>query len=409
MENLRPICPRHAVLERLYMTQIDKPGERRRAPSDRTVRAVWAAAAGRCTFCNRSCLENEELGLAVPFGELAHNVGWGDDSPRGESELTPEQRASAENLLLLCRNCHKPIDDDGVIGFYDSERLLTLKNEHEARIRVLTEIDGSRKACILRVVGDVRNVPPALTYDAVLSATAAVGLFPTRLPDAYRNAEEADLRGLAGEGTSQYYAAAVGKLDQLTRRVAAGIAMGEISRLAVFGWARIPLLIHLGAQLDDKIETFIFQRQRIDDRNAWKWPVVEGAAPDFEYTRIREGDRTSVALVLNLSGTIRIDELPAEVADHAVYAVEPVAPFEPGHSLISSPLALFNFDGTMRRFLATIERVHGKLPAIAVFPAVPVSAAVTVGRTLMPNVSPHLVVYDRNEAGEFVLALEVAR
>lgn len=391
------------------MTRFQEPKQKRIPPSERTERSVWAAAAGRCTFCNRSCLENEDLGLAVSIGELAHNVGWGKSSPRSESKLTPEQRASAENLLLLCRNCHKPIDDDGVIGFYDSERLLELKTEHEARIRILTEIDASRKACILRVVGDVRNVPPALTYDAVLSATAAVGLFPTRLPDAYRNAEEADLRGLAGEGTSQYYAAAVAKLDQLTRRVAAGIAMGEISRLAVFGWARIPLLIHLGAQLDDKIETFVFQRQRIDDRNAWKWPVVEGAAPDFEYTRIREGDPNRVALVLNLSGTIRTDELPAELADHVAYALEPVAPFEPGHNLISSPLALLNFDTTMRRFLAMVERVHGKLPAIAVFSAVPVSAALTVGRTLMPNVSPHLAVYDRNDAGEFVLALVVAR
>lgn len=391
------------------MTQVEDPKDRRRPPSEKAVRAVWAAAAGRCTFCNRSCVENEELGLAVPIGELAHNIGWGKGSPRGESELTPGQRASTGNLLLLCRNCHKPIDDDGVIGVYDTERLLEMKNEHEARIRFLTAIDASRKACILRVVGNVRNVPPALSYDAVLSATVAVGLFPTRLPDAYRHAEDADLRGLAGEGTPHYYDAAVAKLDELIRRVDAGIAIGEISRLAVFGWARIPLLIHLGAQLDDKIETFIFQRQRIDDRNAWKWPAFQAPAPEFECTQIREGDRSSVALILGLSGTIRIDELPPEVAGHTVYTLQPVAPVEPDPSLISSPIALHNFDRAIRGFLAMLERVHGKLPSIAVFPAVPVSAAVTVGRTLMPNVSPHLLVYDRNEAGEFVLALEVAR
>ena len=44
-------------------------------PSDRTKRQVWAAAAGRCTFCNALLTENENLGVTVPIGELAHNVG----------------------------------------------------------------------------------------------------------------------------------------------------------------------------------------------------------------------------------------------------------------------------------------------------------------------------------------------
>ena len=59
--------------------------EKRPHLNPRTEIAVWAAAAGRCTFCNRLVTENEDLGLIVPIGELAHNIGWSKGSPRGNS------------------------------------------------------------------------------------------------------------------------------------------------------------------------------------------------------------------------------------------------------------------------------------------------------------------------------------
>src|SRR5213080_2747838 len=108
--------------------------DRRPHLNSRTEIAVWAAAAGRCTFCNRLVTENEDLGLVVPIGELAHNVGWGKDSPRGDSHKSRAGRSDADNLLLLCRNCHKPADDNSIIGLYSIDVLQRLKQEHEARI-----------------------------------------------------------------------------------------------------------------------------------------------------------------------------------------------------------------------------------------------------------------------------------
>ena len=115
--------------------------------------AVWAAAAGRCTFCNRLVIENEDLGLVVPIGELAHNVGWSQDSPRGDSPKSMTERSGADNLILLCRNCHKPVDDKGIVGLYSIDVLQRLKQEHEARIRLLTDIGADRKAILVRLVG----------------------------------------------------------------------------------------------------------------------------------------------------------------------------------------------------------------------------------------------------------------
>lgn len=380
-------------------------------PTEQTKIAVWAAAAGRCTFCNRLVLGNDDLGEPVPIGELAHNVGWGDASPRGKSDLTPEERRAPENLLLLCRDCHKPVDQGGVIERYTIEVLANFKQAHEQRIRELTEIGADRKAAIVRVVGPVRGASPELTYDTVLGATTAAKYFPALLPGSARAEHDLDLRQVPDFGTPSHFSTCAAFIDELVRRIDDGIRRGDITRLAVFGFARIPVLVHLGAQLDDKVSTLIFQRQRIDDSNAWRWPDGPPSPPAFETSlSIEGGDRQQVALVVNLSGTVRLEDFPADIAEsHFVYILAPVTPTESDPTLISSPAALTNFDRAARRFLATVERDHGKIDHVKLFAAIPVSAAITLGRVLMPQLSPAWAVYDRNEHGRFFKALEVRR
>jgi hypothetical protein len=355
--------------------------------------------------------ENEDLGLAVPIGDLAHNVGWGPNSPRGDAELDEEQRREADNVLLLCRNCHKPIDDAGVIGLYTVEDLARLKREHEQRIRALTEIDADRKATIVRVVGPVRGVNPELTYDTVLGATAAAGLFPTLLRGSNSAEHDLDLRHGADFGTAAQFSYLASVIDAFVRGIDDGIRRGEITRLAVFAIARVPLLVHLGARLDDKAPTLVFQRHRVDGANPWRWPADPPDPPAFGTRVVRSGsDPYRVALTINLSGTVRPEELPASIDEtYSVYALDPAAPAEPHPSLISSPGALANFDAAIRGFLARVEADHGKIDRIALFPAVPVSVAVTLGRVLMADVSPAWAVFDRNEDRQFFEALEVRR
>jgi len=190
-----------------------------------------------------------------------------------------------------------------------------------------------------------------------------------------------------------------------------GIRRGDIARLAVFGFARIPILVRLGAGLDDKVPMLIFQRQRVDDINAWRWPENPPHPSAFEVSLAITGkDRQRVALVINLSGAIGLEELPVGVAEsHYIYVLVPIAPVESNPTLISSPEALTNFDRAVRRFLASVETDHGKIDRIDLFAAIPVSAAITLGRVLMPQLSPAWMVYDRDGQRQFFEALEVRR
>jgi hypothetical protein len=371
---------------------------------------VWAAAAGRCTFCNRIVTGNDDLGETVPIGELAHNVGWSKNSPRGDnSDLDDDERRSAENLLLLCRTCHKPTDANGVIGRYTVAVLNRMKLEHEARIRFLTSIGGDRKATLVRVVAEVRTAKPELSYDTVLAATTIAGYFPQLLVGSNSAEYDADLRSIAAPGSVDYFATCAAQVADLVNRINDGVRRNDIKHLLVFAFARIPTLVHLGAGLDDKVPTTIFQRQRVDDDNAWRWPENPGPPPTFTIERVSDhGDL--VALVVNLSGTIKLDDLAPGVVDtHSVYVLQPESPATSTPTLLDSPAALANFEFAMREFLALTESTHGRIPRVALFPAVPVSAAITIGRVLMPNVSPAWTVFDRNDDGVFFEAIEVKR
>jgi hypothetical protein len=383
---------------------------KRPAIREATKLLVWGRAAGRCTLCNSLVTENEDLGELVGIGEIAHNVGWGKGSPRGESELSPEDRASPDNLILLCRNCHKPVDAGGSMGRYSVEELMRRKRDHEQRVRMFTGIGADKGAVVVRVVGTVRGAQPELTYDTVQDALGKSGYYPRMLPNAFRADYEVDLRSLSEPYSADEFSLCAREIDALTGRIHEGIRLDAVSRLAVFGFARIPVLVYLGAQLDDKVSTLVFQRQRIDGENAWCWPDVSGPV-DFDISLLTAGTEADrVALVINLSGTIGLDELPEEQrAASSIYSIAPASPVEPGPMVISSPAALARFENAVRSFLARVESSHGKIPRVDVFAAVPVSAAVCIGRTLMPNVSPALRVFDRGEDGRFFAAIEVKR
>jgi hypothetical protein len=93
---------------------------------------LWGRAAGRCSFpgCRLNLvLDATETDDPSLVGEFCHIVADSDKGPRGNSPLTPLQRNSYGNLIVLCSIHHKLIDDQE--NTYTVERLHTMKQEHE--------------------------------------------------------------------------------------------------------------------------------------------------------------------------------------------------------------------------------------------------------------------------------------
>ena len=79
-------------------------------------------------MCEKDLLFETNGVISSLIGEVAHIVGETKSAARGASPLTLRARNEAENLLLLCRDHHKIVDDDPVT--YPVERLHTIKTDH---------------------------------------------------------------------------------------------------------------------------------------------------------------------------------------------------------------------------------------------------------------------------------------
>jgi len=127
------------------------------------------------------------------IGEACHIVAQSPSGPRGHSPLTPEQRDHYDNLILLCRNHHKQVDDQE--NTYTVQCLLDMKAAHEKWVR---ETLGPRPP-VLPLISDLvpRRNPNFTGREDLLTRlrTALTSGQPAALTQA--------IHGLGGVGKTQ--------------------------------------------------------------------------------------------------------------------------------------------------------------------------------------------------------------
>ncbi|MCA1908290.1 MAG: HNH endonuclease [Magnetospirillum sp.] len=103
-------------------------------PSTQTKLRLFADAAGYCQRpdCTRR-LFSEEGGPDYHIAEMAHIMAAADDGPRPNADLTAEDRATYDNLILLCPNCHTEIDKEPAA--FPDDMLREWKQGHKDKIR----------------------------------------------------------------------------------------------------------------------------------------------------------------------------------------------------------------------------------------------------------------------------------
>src|SRR5437867_3185838 len=81
---------------------------------DATQCLLWGRAAGRCEFagCNDPLWKSPVTQEQVKLAELAHIYSFSDQGPRGNAGISEEMLNDIRNLILVCRSCHKTIDQD---------------------------------------------------------------------------------------------------------------------------------------------------------------------------------------------------------------------------------------------------------------------------------------------------------
>lgn len=374
---------------------VKKPS--RKVPA-KTQLFLYVRAGGRCEFdgCNRYLLEHHLTKAEGNFAEMAHIWAFSDGGPRANKE--PGDIHDISNLMLLCPNCHKLVDDRP--EEFPAAVLRSHKKAHEDRVFQLTDTKPDRDTVAVVLRGKIAGRPVAISLAEIQKAIA-----PQYCGD--RCLFDIDLTAFNDDPGEAYWTAASKEIRSRVRPFYDTRFDGKLPHhVSVFGLAPIPLLMVLGSLLSDKVPTTLYQRHRIGE--SWEWKD-EGVEAEFTTEILREGtDPKKAALVVSLSGVISPENLPAHVdAAYSVYHLVPQN-VKPDRTILDLEASLEAFRTEYQRAMRLVVERHPEIQTIDVFPAVPAPAAVAMGRDLLPKRDPVLVVYDFNKAvGGFVRTLEI--
>lgn len=346
---------------------------------------LFVKAGGICEFdgCNKFLLEHHVTLTEGNFAQMAHIVAFQPDGPRGNSAPRPENINETSNLMLLCPECHKLIDDDP--AKFTVRTLQEYKERHERHIRYVASLSPEMKTHLLVFTANIGDQAVYIPFGQMLEAVSP------RYPMS-RTGTIIDLTQLHIDSTASLSAARETVERKIKNLYETGGEAETIKHLSVFALGPIPLLIYLGTLLSNKIATDFFQRHR--DAENWTWKESNEDVR-YQFKSIRSGTNLqNVAVILSLSGTITSRNLPNEI-DGTYYIYELTLDGKtPDPTFLRTKRDLEGFRVAYQSGLGAIMQKHGMLKSLHVFPAVPAPIAILCGRELLPKVHPELLVYD---------------
>jgi hypothetical protein len=106
----------------------------------RDQKILWGRSGNRCAIpeCRKKLvIDKTPDDRESIIGEMAHIKGENPGAPRYDKNMTDTQRNSYDNLILVCRDDHKKIDDQP--NTYTFEKLHQIKKQHEIWVEGCTE------------------------------------------------------------------------------------------------------------------------------------------------------------------------------------------------------------------------------------------------------------------------------
>lgn len=359
---------------------------------------LWALSAGRCEYrgCNEELWRDSLTMSVMNNAYVAHIIADSEDGPRGNYENSSQLRAEISNLMLLCPRHHKLIDVDAVAE-HPIDLLMKMKWEHEERIQRTTSMQPNMQSHILFYGSKIglQNVPLNIRE-------SSLSIMPY-YPASDRPIEIGMKNDVFVDSTPEYWMIQEKQLVQAFAQTVTPIRDNHaVQHFSVFALAPQPLLIKLGTLLGDIYAADVFQRHR--EPSTWTWQG-SSTVSDFEFFEPINKSGTPV-LVFSLSGTI-VDERITEILgdDSSIWRIS--IP-NPNNDFLKTRVLLSKFRTICRTALDKIKVTHGQNAVLHLFPAMPVSAAVELGRIWMPKADIPMIIYDQNSAsGGFIQTITI--
>ena len=332
-------------------------------------RELWGRAAGRCEFrgCNECLYKDPVTHQPRNIAHIAHIISWKSTGPRGNPVDSPRLAKDISNLMLTCPIHNNLIDDSKYEQEYPVERLRKMKKDHEDRVFRLSGLGQEYSLRVVELVSKIQDQVPAIDPNDEM-----VALLPF-----YPMEEKVCIDLCNVENIED----AKRKINQRVSLYLDGNDQGK--SYAVFIMAKIPYSCYLGYVFGDKRKVKTFQHFR--DTDDWKWKDGGGhvslSTPETEKC-------SDVNLLVNLSGIIEKELIPS-YPSYIIQAETPSVFF------LQSEEQVVEFRMRYREALDIIRNLHGEEVKIHLFVAAPNPITFEIGRSIMKNLDPTIILYDK--------------
>jgi CBASS immunity sensor of nucleotide second messenger signals/HNH endonuclease len=364
-------------------------------------RELWARAAGRCEFsgCNTLLYRSAVTLEAVNLAQRAHIYAFSENGPRGWGPFKTglSKLNDVSNLMLMCHGCHRKIDQEGGSHRYPAELLIHWKAEHELRVEVVTGIAPNNKSHVVLYGANIGSEKSPIVYHSCVEA-----MFPQWYPASERpvsismHSEHRDSSVQYWQTESQHL------LKAFQRKILSLIEDDPCKHFSLFTLAPQPLLIQLGALLTDKIDVETYQLHR--EPKGWFWQDWEAG---FDYVVHKPDHVNGVpALIISISDHVSHRRVTRVIAEQA--SIWEITVDLPNNDFMQAKQQLSLFRRRLRELIVEIKQAHGESTPLHIFPVMPVSCAIELGRIRMPKADMPWLIYDHDmETQEFVKAIEL--
>lgn len=362
---------------------------------------LWGKAAGCCQYehCFKPLYLDNLTKAEFNTSYIAHIVADSQAGPRGDKELSEKLKSEISNLMLLCDEHHRLIDR-AQMKEHTVERLVQMKKLHEDKVATLAALSSDHRSHILLYGARIGSHDSPLTYRDSSSA-----LFPYKYPSS-SNPIEIGVSGITlTDDADKYWSFQEEQLTAAFRDRVIGVRdRHEIKHFSVFAMAPMPLLIKLGVLFSDITMVDVYQRHR--EPATWQWQNGTGSVENY-FKVIPPVDFSGTPVLnLSLSAHINNERITATIKDSC--SIWTVTHDNPNNDFLKTKELLAEFRKTVRDVFDQIKHKHGQHSTLSIFPAMPISASVELGRVWMPKADLPLAIYDQNNAaGGFIKTITI--
>lgn len=355
---------------------------------EKTKILLWGKSAGRCQYrgCNTSLYRDDLTQAEFNKCYIAHIVADSPSGPRGHATRSEELKKSLNNLMLLCDTHHRLIDRVEIEN-HPEEVLSLMKKEHEDRIDLITNIHHNLKSEIMIYKATIGNNPVMMTYDSLKEF-----VMPEKYPARNVATDLSLSNSTSVDSRKTFWELQLENLDdQFKDQILPKLRKSELPHVSLFAMAPIPLLIRLGVHLNDIQQVDVRQKRRNPD--TWKFDDDLETIYNFAPATII---KTHAALKIELSDTIVDERITSTLGDDV--SIHSINIDYPNNDFIKSRKQIIDFGEKMKEAFREIKKMHGQDVFLNIFPALPISLAVQLGRVWMPKADLSMKIFDQNYA-----------